>query len=39
MTPAQAENAAEVCIEHHLRLTCDPVGGLVHIPRNRVLTP
>jgi L-serine dehydratase len=31
-TPAQVENAAEVGIEHHLGLTCDPVGGLVQIP-------
>jgi L-serine dehydratase len=31
-TPAQVENAAEVGIEHHLGLTCDPIGGLVQIP-------
>ena len=31
-TPAQIENAAEIAIEHHLGLTCDPVGGLVQIP-------
>jgi L-serine dehydratase len=31
-TPEQAENAAEVGIEHNLGLTCDPVGGLVQIP-------
>jgi L-serine dehydratase len=31
-TPAQVENAAEIGIEHHLGLTCDPVGGLVQIP-------
>ncbi len=31
-TPAQAENAAEIAMEHHLGLTCDPVGGLVQIP-------
>ena len=31
-TPAQAENAAEIGIEHNLGLTCDPVGGLVQIP-------
>ena len=31
-TPAQAENAAEIGMEHHLGLTCDPVGGLVQIP-------
>jgi L-serine dehydratase len=30
--PAQAENAAEIGMEHHLGLTCDPVGGLVQIP-------
>ncbi|MGN7779594.1 L-serine ammonia-lyase [Mycolicibacterium sp. 22603] len=29
---AQIENAAEIAIEHHLGLTCDPVGGLVQIP-------
>ena len=28
----QAEEAAEIAIEHHLGLTCDPVGGLVQIP-------
>jgi L-serine dehydratase len=31
-TPAQVENAAEIAMEHHLGLTCDPVGGLVQIP-------
>jgi len=31
-TPTQAENAAEIGMEHHLGLTCDPVGGLVQIP-------
>jgi len=31
-TPEQAENAAEIGMEHHLGLTCDPVGGLVQIP-------
>lgn len=31
-TPIQAENAAEIGIEHNLGLTCDPVGGLVQIP-------
>jgi len=31
-TPGQAENAAEIGMEHHLGLTCDPVGGLVQIP-------
>ena len=29
---AQVEYAAEMGIEHHLGLTCDPVGGLVQIP-------
>jgi L-serine dehydratase len=28
----QIENAAEIAIEHHLGMTCDPVGGLVQIP-------
>src|SRR5438552_4690844 len=28
----QVENAAELGMEHHLGLTCDPVGGLVQIP-------
>jgi L-serine dehydratase len=31
-TPAQAENAAEIGMEHNLGLTCDPVGGLVQVP-------
>jgi L-serine dehydratase len=31
-SPAQAEHAAEIGMEHHLGLTCDPVGGLVQIP-------
>ncbi|GAB3622887.1 L-serine ammonia-lyase [Mariniluteicoccus endophyticus] len=31
-TPAQVECAAEIGMEHHLGLTCDPVGGLVQIP-------
>ena len=31
-TPEQVENAAEVGIEHHLGLTCDPIGGLVQVP-------
>ena len=26
------ENAAEVALEHHLGLTCDPVGGYVQVP-------
>jgi L-serine dehydratase len=29
---AQIENAAEIAIEHHLGMTCDPIGGLVQIP-------
>jgi L-serine dehydratase len=28
----QIENAAEIALEHHLGMTCDPVGGLVQIP-------
>ncbi|MGH1526070.1 L-serine ammonia-lyase [Leifsonia sp. L25] len=31
-TPTQVENAAEIAMEHHLGLTCDPVEGLVQIP-------
>ena len=31
-TNAQIENAAEIALEHHLGMTCDPVGGLVQIP-------
>jgi L-serine dehydratase len=31
-TVAQIEYAAEMGIEHHLGLTCDPVAGLVQIP-------
>ncbi|HEY6480692.1 MAG TPA: L-serine ammonia-lyase [Streptosporangiaceae bacterium] len=31
-SPEQAENAAEIGVEHNLGLTCDPVGGLVQIP-------
>lgn len=31
-SPEQVENAAEIAIEHHLGLTCDPVGGLVQVP-------
>lgn len=31
-TVAQVENAAEIAMEHHLGLTCDPVGGRVQIP-------
>jgi L-serine dehydratase len=29
---AQVTMAAEIALEHHLGLTCDPVGGLVQIP-------
>ena len=32
MEPDQIEYAAEVAMEHHLGLTCDPIGGLVQIP-------
>ena len=28
----QIENAAEIAMEHHLGMTCDPVAGLVQIP-------
>lgn len=31
-TPAQIEYAAEMALEHHLGLTCDPVCGLVQVP-------
>ena len=31
-TVRQIENAAEIAMEHHLGLTCDPIGGLVQIP-------
>ncbi|MCF3631248.1 L-serine ammonia-lyase [Thalassospiraceae bacterium LMO-SO8] len=31
-TNAQIENAAEIAMEHHLGMTCDPVGGLVQVP-------
>ena len=31
-SPAQIEYAAEMGLEHHLGLTCDPVCGLVQIP-------
>lgn len=30
--PAQIEYAAEMALEHHLGLTCDPICGLVQIP-------
>ena len=29
---AQIENAAEIALEHHLGMTCDPVAGLVQVP-------
>lgn len=32
MTPEQIEYAAEIAMEHHLGLTCDPIYGLVQIP-------
>jgi L-serine dehydratase len=31
-TPMQVLQAAEIAMEHHLGLTCDPIGGLVQIP-------
>ncbi len=31
-TPEQTLMAAEIAMEHHLGLTCDPIGGLVQIP-------
>ncbi|WP_455477387.1 L-serine ammonia-lyase [Bartonella sp. B41] len=31
-TPFQIENAAEIALEHHLGMTCDPVAGLVQVP-------
>jgi L-serine dehydratase len=31
-TPMQVENAAEIALEHHLGMTCDPVRGLVQVP-------
>ena len=29
---SQVENAAEIALEHHLGMTCDPVAGLVQVP-------
>jgi L-serine dehydratase len=29
---SEAEHAAEIGMEHHLGMTCDPIGGLVQIP-------
>jgi len=31
-TPMQVENAAEIALEHHLGMTCDPIAGLVQVP-------
>jgi len=31
-TPEQVENAAEIALEHHLGMTCDPIAGLVQVP-------
>ncbi|PKQ13759.1 MAG: L-serine ammonia-lyase [Alphaproteobacteria bacterium HGW-Alphaproteobacteria-1] len=31
-TAQQIENAAEIALEHHLGMTCDPVRGLVQVP-------
>src|SRR5690606_16408657 len=31
-TPEQIENAAEIALEHHLGMTCDPIAGLVQAP-------
>ena len=31
-TPSQIENAAEIALEHHLGMTCDPIAGLVQAP-------
>ena len=31
-TMQQVENAAEIALEHHLGMTCDPVNGLVQVP-------
>jgi L-serine dehydratase len=31
-TTEQVENAAEIALEHHLGMTCDPVHGLVQVP-------
>lgn len=31
-SPAQAMMAAEIAMEHHLGMTCDPIGGLVQVP-------
>lgn len=31
-TYLQVENAAEIAMEHHLGMTCDPIAGLVQVP-------
>lgn len=31
-SPRQATTAAEIAMEHHLGMTCDPIGGLVQVP-------
>lgn len=31
-SPKQVTDAAEIAMEHHLGLTCDPIGGLVQVP-------
>jgi len=31
-SPEQVQMASEIAMEHHLGLTCDPIGGLVQIP-------
>ena len=31
-TPEQVLIAAEIAMEHHLGMTCDPIGGLVQVP-------
>ncbi|MEP9403686.1 L-serine ammonia-lyase [Sphingomonas sp. VNH70] len=31
-TDLQVENAAEIAMEHHLGMTCDPIAGLVQVP-------
>lgn len=31
-SPEQVENAAEIALEHHLGMTCDPIKGLVQAP-------
>ncbi|MEO1492944.1 MAG: L-serine ammonia-lyase [Pseudomonadota bacterium] len=31
-SPQQVENAAEIALEHHLGMTCDPIKGLVQVP-------